>query len=71
MCRERGGWSTGVDSKKDLLYAISDEDEEAYETYVALTTYENVYKNNKVIENVRKDYANRDSSFPVDLVMRW
>lgn len=60
-----------VDNKDELLYAITDKDKKAYETYVALTLYENVYKDNKVIENARKDYAKRDSSFPVDLVMRW
>lgn len=48
---------------------VSDDDKEAYETYIALTSYGNIYKGDTTVEDARKDYLSRNESFPVDLVM--
>ena len=55
---------------KDLLYKISKKDKEAYKAYVDLTSYSNIGKYDKIIKEARQDYAKRDASFPVSLVIR-
>ena len=56
--------------RKDLLYKISDKDKKAYETYLALTSYSNIGKYDKIIKEARQDYAKRDLTFPVSLVVK-
>jgi hypothetical protein len=53
----------------DLTKLIGKKELDAYKTYVALTSYENVFLNNPDLRGRIEEYSTRDATFPLDFAV--